>query len=330
MSNETWYNYLVPRLGKRLAGSVTTSDMANLHLSMRDRPYQANHLMAIAGSMYGFATRRGLVPHGTANPTIGVERFREQSRERYLSSDELGRLGEALRLAETTGLPWRSSTSGPKSKHLAKPEHRLTLLGPEAVLALRLLVLTGARLREILHLEWRHIDLERGLIFLPDSKTGRKTLVLSALAADLLRNAVHCGQYVVPGADPRKPRNDLKKPWQAVQRHAGLDGVRLHDLRHTFASVGAGASLGLPVVGKMLGHTQPATTARYAHLDADPLRRATDLIGAHLSQAMLGKGSQSYLPSLPVADLPEVRFQALDRHPTIISAPPQQQSKLIV
>ena len=90
----------------------------------------------------------------------------------------------------------------------------------------------------------------------------------------------------MPGALPDTPRADLKKPWLAIQRHAGLEGVRLHDLRHTFASIGAGASLGLPLVGKLLGHTQPATTARYAHLDADPLRRATDLIGAQLAAAL--------------------------------------------
>jgi integrase len=91
---------------------------------------------------------------------------------------------------------------------------------------------------------------------------------------------------VIPGADPDRRRTDLKRPWDAIQRHARLEGIRLHDLRHTFASIGAGASLGLPIVGKLLGHTQPATTARYAHLDSDPLRRASNIIGERISAAL--------------------------------------------
>jgi integrase len=91
---------------------------------------------------------------------------------------------------------------------------------------------------------------------------------------------------VIPGADPDRRRTDLKRPWDAIQRHAGLEGIRLHDLRHTFASIGAGASLGLPIVGKLLGHTQPGTTARYAHLDSDPLRRASNIIGEKISAAL--------------------------------------------
>ena len=104
-----------------------------------------------------------------------------------------------------------------------------------------------------MHLEWRHVDLDRGLMLLPDSKTGRKTIVMSTLVVALLRASTRSGPYVIPGASSERPRSDLKKPWQAVQRHAGLEGVRLHDLRHTFASIGAGASLGLPIVGKLLG-----------------------------------------------------------------------------
>lgn len=278
-------SYLVPRHGKRPAETITPTDIAQIHNGMRDRPYQANRLLAVVGSMYGFAARRGLVTRGT-NPAIGLERFRETSRERYLTTDELRRVGDTLRLAETTGLPWADDPDKPASKHLPKVGSRRTLLAPEVTLAIRLLLFTGARLREILHLEWQHVDIERGLLLLPDSKTGRKTIVLSALCVALLRAAPRAGPYVIPGADPSAPRADLKKPWAAIQRHAGLEGVRLHDLRHTFASIGAGASLGLPVVGKLLGHSQPATTARYAHLDADPLRRATDLIGTQLAAAL--------------------------------------------
>jgi integrase len=152
------------------------------------------------------------------------------------------------------------------------------------------LILTGARLREILHLGWDHVDFERGLLLLPDSKTGKKAIVLNAPALDVLANLPRVGAYVIAGqaagSEQERPRADLKRPWQAVAKRAGLNGVRIHDLRHTHASVGAGAGLGLPIIGKLLGHAQAATTARYAHLDADPLRRASDRIGSHIAAAM--------------------------------------------
>lgn len=159
-------------------------------------------------------------------------------------------------------------------------------------MAFRLLMFTGARLQEILTLQWGHIDFERGLINLPDSKTGRKTIVMSGATTDLLRGRERRGAFVIPGAEVDRSRSDLKKPWRAIQRHAGLEGVRIHDLRHTFASIGAGASLGPPIVGKLLGHSQPATTARYAHLDADPLRRASNVIGDHLTAALAGRSQR--------------------------------------
>jgi integrase len=106
---------------------------------------------------------------------------------------------------------------------------------------------------------------------------------LSVLAALDRRSAL-----VVPGDDPNKPRTDLKRPWEAVSGRAGLAGVRLHDLRHTYASFGAGSGLGLPIIGKLLGHTQASTTQRYAHLDADPLRRASEAIGGQIAAALNG------------------------------------------
>ena len=278
------HRLFIPKFGKRAADKISSTEIAQLHLSLKAHPYQANRLLAVIASMYSFAVQRQLVPKGT-NPVEGVERFRESSRERYLGADELNRLGETLRMAETTGLAWNIRSEGPNSKHLADDGNQRTVLAPEVTLAFRLLLFTGARLREILHLEWRHVDLDRGLLLLPDSKTGRKTIVMSGLVIDLLRSCNRVGSYVIPGASADKPRSDLKKPWRAIQRQAGLEGLRIHDLRHTFASIGAGASLGLPIVGKLLGHTQAATTARYAHLDADPLRRAADLIGEKLARA---------------------------------------------
>jgi integrase len=218
------------------------------------------------GALYGFAAR---------DPARGIEKFPERSRERFLTSEELAQLGDTLRLGETTGLPWQVD------------ETRRVILDPFAVAAIRLLILTGARLREILHARWEFIDFERGVIFLPDSKTGKKLIYLSAAALAVLSTLPHLegNPHIIPGDRTGQPRVDLKRPWTAVTKAARLEGLRIHDLRHSFASIGAGASLGLPIIGKLLGHSQPSTTGRYAHLDADPMRRTAEAIGSTIAAA---------------------------------------------
>ena len=263
--------------------------MAKLHGKLSGSPFQANRTLAVLGSMYAFAARVGVVPEGT-NPARKIVRFPEHRRERFLTCEELERLGAAIREAETAGIPWEVDETAPKAKYLAKAENRFTKIDRHAAAAIRLLLFTGARLGEVLHLKWEHVDLERGLLFLPDSKTGRKTLVLNAPAMVLLAELPRVGTYVVAGDSARtgkeKPRADLNRPWAAIVKRAGLSGVRLHDLRHTYASFGAGGGLGLPIIGKLLGHTQAATTARYAHLDSDPLRRASEAIAGRIAAAM--------------------------------------------
>ena len=280
---------VLPELGGKKAVEITPADIARLHSKLKAIPYQANRALAVIGSVYGFAGKTGLVPRGT-NPAAGLDKYRERSRERFLTSDELGRLGETIREAETIGLPWQIDEGRSTAKHAPKPEKRWTKIDRHAAAALRLLLLTGCRLREILHLRWSEVDLGRGLLLLPDSKTGKKAIVLNGPALTLLSELPRIGTYVIAGASAgtqdEKPRPDLKKPWASVSKHAGLAGVRLHDLRHTHASIGAGAGLGLPIIGKLLGHTQPATTQRYAHLDNDPLRKASDRIGTEIAAAM--------------------------------------------
>jgi integrase len=280
---------VLPELGSRKAEQVIPSDLAKLHTKMRDRPYQANRMLEIVGSLYAFAGKRKILPPGF-NPARGIEPYPEKGRERFLTSDELTRLGEAIREAEAVGLPYNIDERKPTAKHAPKEVHRRSKIGPHAAAAVRLLILTGARLREILHLKWEHVDFERGLLLLADSKTGKKAIVLNAPALDILANLPRVGVYVIAGqaagSDGDKPRSDLNRPWRAIVKRAGLIGLRIHDLRHTHASVGAGLGLGLPIIGKLLGHTQPSTTARYAHLDADPLRRASEHIGNHLAAAM--------------------------------------------
>lgn len=275
-----------PALGSTKAAKVTRADVAKLHLALRATPYMANRMLAVLGAAYGFAEKRGLVSDGF-NPVRKIEKYTEQSRERYLSERELARLGDVLREAETIGLPRKPSMS----KHAPKKADNLfTKIDPSAAAALRLLLLTGCRVGEILNLRWAEVDMERGLLFLPDSKTGRKTVVLSAPAAAVIDAQPRIGVYVISGdtvgQKDEKPRADLKKPWAAVRSRAGLDGVRLHDIRHSFASVGAGASLGLPVIGKLLGHSQASTTQRYAHLADDPMRAAANVIAKKIEDAM--------------------------------------------
>jgi integrase len=277
-----------PALGSRRAVSITRTEVAALHRKLGlATPVSANRALVSLSGVFTYAGKAGLVPEGF-NPARSIDKFKEEGRERYLSTDELARLGTALRTAETEGLAWPEETA-PSSKHARKPENRKTKLTPHVVAAFHLLLFTGCRLREILHLRWSEIDFERGLLLLPDSKTGRKAVVLNAPAMQVLTTLPRIGDFVILGDDPEKPRADLKKPWDLIRHNAGLNDVRIHDLRHTHASVGAGAGLGLPIIGKLLGHKHSDTTAKYAHLDNDPLRKASNRIGSEISALLAGR-----------------------------------------
>ena len=285
---------VVPALGTTKAAKVSPTAIARLHLKWKTTPYQANRILSIVGSMFTFAAKRRLVPDGF-NPAKGIEKYPEQGRERFLSMEELERLGNTIRKAESEGLDWGIDETKPTSKHLPKGNRR-TVIGPHAAGALRLYLFTGCRLREILRLRWEEIDFERGLIFLPDSKTGKKTIILNGPALAVLSTLPRIGEYVIAGDRPDKPRTDLKRPWAAVSKAAGLEGFRIHDFRHSFASFGAGGGMGLPIVGKLLGHKNAITTARYAHLDADPLRQASERIASTIEARFSGKDISVVIP----------------------------------
>lgn len=282
--------HLVPALGKMRATELTRARINKFVLDTKDAPYSANRSVAVLSAAINWGKLHDLVPGDMPNPCAGVDKYKETKKERFLSSEELSRLGDALRLAESEGLPWDADSEGLRAKHLPPEEQRRTRLDPFAVAAIRLLIFTGARLREILHARWTEYDAERGVLLLADSKTGAKSVYLSAAAQAVLSGLPHVegNPHIIPGAKEGAPRADLKKPWAAICRAAGLGDLRLHDLRHSFASVGAGRGLGLVAVGKLLGHNQAATTARYSHLDADPLKRAVETIGADIDAAMNG------------------------------------------
>ena len=288
--------HIVPHLGSMRAVTVTRADVSEMHAKVskpkdgKGGRYVANRSVAILSAIFGWADGANLVPE-EFNPTRRVERFGEQSRERYLTGVELERLGDVLRRAETDGLDWDVDETKPGSKHV--PKKRLTVIPVHVTAAIRLLMFTGCRLREILNLEWRDVDLERGLLFLPDSKTGKKTVVLASPALTILDGLPRVGRYVIAGEtagqEDEAPRADLKRPWAAIKRAAELEGLRLHDLRHTFASIGVGGGLGLPIIGGLLGHADVKTTQKYAHLDADPARVAANVIAGKINSAMVAR-----------------------------------------
>ena len=253
----------------------------------RTRPVAANRVLAALSSLFSYGAEQAILPE-MFNPARGVEKFREAARERFLNLAELERLGAAIHEAETTGVPWVVDEEKPTSKHTPKTE-RITRLSPFAGAAIRLLLFTGCRLREILHLRWTDVDIERGMLNLSDSKTGRKSVILNSAALAVIGALPRLGDYVIQGEQPDKPRSDLKRPWAVVCKRAGLEDVRIHDLRHSFASVGVSAGHGLPIVGKLLRHADASSTSRYAHFDADPVRRASNSIAATIEAAINGK-----------------------------------------
>lgn len=256
--------HLKPALLGRPIAEVTPSDVAKLHARLADKPRAANHAVAVLSKVMSWAERHKLRPDGS-NPCRGLEKYREIKRERFLSAAEFTRLGQVLDQAE-----------------------RSRAHGPFVIAAIRLLILTGARRSEILTLKWVEVDLDRRALLLPDSKTGAKTVHLNKQATEILAALprLENNPYVLPGHVSGKRLSNLQRPWHGLRHLAGLDDVRLHDLRHSFASMSVSVGGSLPVIGRVLGHRQAQTTARYAHV-ADTL--ASDLVeaaGAKIANAM--------------------------------------------
>jgi integrase len=279
--------YILPAIGNLPLTEIRRVHVSRMH-SRAIRPGAANRALTVVSSIWNWAARQHDDIDLPPNPAAGIERNPEQGKERFLSADELGRLGDALARAETMGLPYSVDEAKPGARHAPKPENRLRVLDPFAVAAIRTLLFTGARLREILHAKWEYVDFERGLLNLPTSKTRKKSIFLSAAAIDVIAALprIDGNDFIFPGQNDGMPRVDLKRPWEAITQAAGLEGLRIHDLRHSFASIGAGGGLGLPIIGKLLGHATPAMTAKYAHFDNDPMRRAVDKIGNEITAAM--------------------------------------------
>ena len=258
---QLWRTHVLPALGHRKVADITRADIAELHARVgKKTPGAANRTIALLSKAFNLAELWELRDDGT-NPCRHIKRFKERKLERYLSGEEMARLGEVL--AEST-----------------EP--------PEAIAAIRLLLLTGCRSGEILPLKWDYVDFGHGCLRLPDSKTGAKVVPLGAAALELLSRLpqVEDNPYVLPGRGGRGHLVGLRHIWARLREKAGIPDVRVHDLRHSFASVGASGGLGLPIIGKLLGHRSPLTTARYSHLADDPVKQAADRISEEIAMVL--------------------------------------------
>lgn len=251
---------ILPRFGKAKAAAIRYADVELLHRDLSaTAPYAANRTVALLSKMFSLAIKWGLV---LENPTKGIERNPEQPRARFLNLTELDRLLDAL---------------GSYSNQIVAN-------------AIRLMLLTGARKSEVLSATWHQFDLGAGYWVKPAATVKQKRLhrvPLSRPTVELLRGirgTATSEVFLFPARDPSRSIADVKKAWANICARAGLDGVRLHDLRHTYASHLASAGNSLPVIGALLGHTQAQTTHRYAHLLDDPLRAATEQFGAAVSR----------------------------------------------
>jgi integrase len=252
---------ILPALGTLKVAAVTSSDTDNVHgrVTERGSTYQANRVGSTLSKMFSLAVRWRMRPD---NPCKGSRRNQEEKRGRYLSPAELSALGPAL------------AAHG----------------DPQAANIFQLLLLTGARRGEVLALAWDQLDLESGIWVKPSARTEQKKehrVPLSDAAVELLRQ-IHTqsgasSPWVFPSGDSHIV--DPKKAWKSVLKTAGISGLRMHDLRHSYASMLVGSGLSLPVIGALLGHTQPSTTHRYAHLADDPLREATQRVGRMVTAA---------------------------------------------
>ena len=257
--------HIVPRLGRRPALAVGHAQVTELHHALSETPAMANQVVDTLSRIYNVAEDRGHIPEAS-NPCRLVVKFRERKRERFLTREEFQRLGQVLDEAETC--------KG---------------VSVHAVAAIRLLLLTGCRKGEILNLRWNEVALKEGELRLPDTKTGPRTITLTPEAVRVLRRIprVAGNPFVIPGRIKGRRMRNLNDPWEIICDRAGLKDMRLHDCRHSYASRALAMGESLPMIGRLLGHTQVETTARYAHLAQDSVRESAVRISDSIAEDVL-------------------------------------------
>jgi integrase len=252
-----------PRMGALRVKDVSQFDVDDLHRKYADRPYEGNRVLALLSKMFSLAERWGW---REGNPARGVERYPEEPRERFLTPEEIARLSAAL------------------SAYVAE---KPSADREDAVAIVRIAMMTGARSGEVLAAEWDQFDLDAGLWIKPSSHTKQKRthrVPLSPEVVEILELRERRSRFVFPGPGKSGHRDSIRSAWARIQAlTGGIDDVRVHDLRHTYASVLVSSGVSREMIGALLGHTQAQTTMRYAHLYDDPLREATSRAGRMLS-----------------------------------------------
>ena len=258
-------NHILPALGAKEVASVGRAEVAALHYGMRETPRAANRALMVLSKMFKLSEAWGLAPPG-GNPCRFVLRYKEGRRERFLTEDEYRRVGVALRELEAEG---------------AAPAR--------AVAALRLIMLTGCRVGEVLTLRWSDVDRKAGEIRLRDAKMGARMVPLSPTASAVLTGMVRVRRspWVFPGKRRDRHLTHLTPYWHRVRERAEVEDVRIHDLRHSFASRALALGLALPMIGRLLGHTDIGSTARYAHLSRDAEKVAAARVGGSIEDDIL-------------------------------------------
>ena len=261
--------HILPAFGNRPMAGIERKEVLALHQRMSGTPNQANRMLRTLSLMYTLARDWGLLPAGLRpaghNPCTGIMKYPDRKRERFLTDAEFERLGDVLNEAEARG--------GASASTIA---------------AIRLLMLTGCRKSEILTLRWEHVDLENGELKLPDTKTGARTIVLPLAAVQVLADILRIpgNPWVIAGRKPNTHLKGLDVGWRTLRSRAELEDVRIHDLRHSYASRALALGESLPMIGKLLGHRQIETTARYAHLADDSVHASAERIAESLAGDM--------------------------------------------
>jgi integrase len=311
-----WCKHVLPAIGPQKVAEVSSKHIASLHSSMSTTPYQANRVLAMLGAFFTFAERHEVRPRHS-NPAHEQEPYIEQARERFLSPDEMARLGESLERALSTGVApapnrRRKPKTGPTAKHRPRSAGEPKAANPYAIAAIRFLLLSGWREKEVLRLRWSEVDAAHTSVILADTKTRRSIRRLGAAARNFLATVprLEGSPFVFPGRSADKPLIEINRVWYAVRHAAGLDDVRLHDLRHTHASVGASRGHSLLFVGKLLGHKNASTTQKYAHLWEDPVQDAANDITADIAERLGIVTDASPQEPEPAPTLPLLRLLA--------------------
>ncbi len=254
---------LRPKFGDSNLNDVQRQDVHALHLSMEQTPIIANRVLAVGKRMYFFAQEIGVLDEQCGNPFRKIRFYRERRRDRYLSCEEYERLGAVL-------------------NQLAAEER----FSPAAVAGIRLLVLTGARRSEIESLKWDEVDFENREIRLADSKTGPRTIEISSPVREVLESVPIAGEFVMMDRDGT--RILLRVPWEETRRRAGIEDVRMHDLRHSYATHAALGGVPMSVIAQLLGHSNVYTTTRYLHVSRGHVSNAAEQVSKSLTMALVG------------------------------------------